>query len=45
MNKALRRITGKYMATPTEALRLECGLPSLVTQINRLEMKAAEKAA
>ena len=45
MIKTLRRITGKYMATPTEALRLECGLPSLGTQINRLVMKAAEKAA
>ena len=32
-NEALRLITGEYAATPTEALRKECGLISLRTEI------------
>ena len=43
-NKALRRVTGQYMATPVEALRLECGLPGLDTEIKRLVALSAEKA-
>ena len=39
-NKALRLVTGQYMATPVEALCQECGLPNLSTQINRLIMKS-----
>ena len=43
-NKLLRTITGQYKATPIEALRLECGLPSFKTSEERLSLKAAEKA-
>ena len=43
-NKLLRTITGQYKASPVEALRLECGLPSFKTTVDRLTLKAAEKA-
>ena len=43
-NKAIRLVTGQYLATPVEALRLECGLPSFGTQVTRMIAKAAEKA-
>ena len=32
------------MATPVEALRLECGLPDFKTSLDRMVVKAAEKA-
>ena len=44
LNKIIRKITGQYMATTTEAMRFQCGLPSLQTQMNRIVMKTAEKA-
>ena len=43
-NKALRLVTGHFQATPVEALRLECGLISLETTIQRAIAKSAEKA-
>ena len=43
-NKALRLVTGQYKATPTEALRLECGLISFDTEAFRMIAKSAEKA-
>ena len=43
-NKALRLVTGQYMETPVVALRKECGLLNVSTQINRLIMKSSEKA-
>ena len=43
-NKLLRAVTGQYMATPVEALRLECGLPDFKTSMDRMVVKAAEKA-
>ena len=42
-NRTIRCITGQYLATPSEALRLECNLPSMDTQIARLLAKATEK--
>ena len=43
-NKALRLVTGQHKATPKEALRLECGFPSLKTEQQRTIAKSAEKA-
>ena len=43
-NKALQLMTGQYKATPTEALWLECGLPSLKTEKQLTIAKSAEKA-
>ena len=43
-NRALRMVTGQHMATPVEALRQECGLPGIDTEIKRILAKSAEKA-
>ena len=44
LNRSLRMVTGQLLATPVEAQRLECGLSSLETEMNRLIVRAAEKA-
>ena len=43
-NKALRLVTGQYVATPVEALRQECGLTSFETDMMRTIARSAEKA-
>ena len=43
-NKALRLVTGQYRSTRVEALRAECGLPSMKVHMDRLIVKSREKA-
>ena len=43
-SRALRSVTGQYMATPVEALRQECGLRCFETDIKRMVALSAEKA-
>ena len=43
-NKALRLVTGQHLATPAEALRLECGISSFETDTSRTIAKSIEKA-
>ena len=44
-NRALRLITGQMAGAPTDALRLESGVPSYQTHIDRMCLRSAEKAA
>ena len=43
-NKALRAITGQFLSTPVEALRLEAGIQSYDTHSKRLLARSWEKA-
>ena len=43
-NRALRLITGQMQSSPVDALRLESGVPSYQTHIDRACMRSAEKA-
>jgi len=43
-NRALRLITGQMQSSPVDALRLESGVPSYHTHVDRVCMRSAEKA-
>ena len=43
-NRAIRLITGQMQSSPVDALRLESGIPSYQTHIDRVCMRSVEKA-